>query len=334
MKDLIPNYVLINITFLDNNMKFKNSIKENEITEEKLYKSRRQFIKSASIITTGALLGQSSAHAFEIGQHESTNKYNINNEEITAKKYAASYNNFYEFSTSKDGPADLAHTLKPEPWEVEISGHANKTGVFDLEDIIKKQVLQERIYRFRCVEAWSMVVPWLGFQLSELIKQFEPTSKAKYVYFETLNDPKQMPGQNRRTIPWPYREGLRMDEAMNELSFMAVGMYGNKLPNQNGAPLRLVVPWKYGFKNIKSIVKISFVEKQPINSWQQIAASEYGFYANVNPEVDHPRWSQASERRIGAGFSLFNPRIKTLKFNGYGDYVADMYSGMNLRKNF
>jgi len=315
-------------------MKFRNNIKENEVTDEKLYKSRRSFIKSASIITTGTLLGQSPVNAFEIGKHESTNKYNIKNEEITAKKYAETYNNFYEFSTNKDGPAELAHTLKTEPWKVEISGHAKKTGVFDLEDILKKQTLEERIYRFRCVEAWSMVIPWLGFTLADLIKQFEPTSKAKYVYFETLNDRNQMAGQYRNTIPWPYREGLRMDEAMNELSFMAVGMYGNKLPNQNGAPLRLVVPWKYGFKNIKSIVKISFVEKQPVNSWQQIAASEYGFYANVNPEVDHPRWSQASERRIGGGFSLFNPRIDTLKYNGYGDYVADMYKGLDLRKNF
>lgn len=315
-------------------MKFKNTIKENEVTDEKLYKSRRNFIKSASIITTAALLGQSTAQAFEIGKHESIHKYNIKNEEITAKKYASTYNNFYEFSTNKEAPAQLSHTLKPSPWTVEITGHANKTGLFDIEDILKKQVLEERICRFRCVEAWSMVIPWMGFQLSDLIKLFEPTSKAKYVYFETLHDPKQMAGQHRKTIPWPYREGLRMDEAMNELTFMAVGMYGDKLPNQNGAPLRLVVPWKYGFKSIKSIVKISFVEKQPLNSWQQIADTEYGFYANVNPEVDHPRWSQASERRIGAGSLLFNPRIETLKFNGYGDYVADLYKGMNLRKNF
>lgn len=315
-------------------MKFKNNIKENEVTDEKYYKSRRDFIKSASILTAGSVLGQSVANAFEIGPHKSLTKYNIKNEEITAKKYATSYNNFYEFSTSKEGPAQMADTLKPSPWKVEITGHANKTGVFDLEDLLKKQTLEERIYRFRCVEAWSMVIPWLGFQLSDLLKLFEPTSKAKYVYFETLEDPKQMPGQYRRTIPWPYREGLRMDEAMNELAFMAVGMYGDKLPNQNGAPMRLVVPWKYGFKNIKSIVKISFVDKQPMNSWQQIADNEYGFYANVNPEVDHPRWSQASERRIGAGFSLFNPRIDTLMYNGYGEYVADLYKGMNLRKNF
>jgi len=315
-------------------MKFKNNIKENEVTDEKLYKSRRDFIKKASIATTAAVLGQSNAHAFEIGKHESISKYNIKKEDITAKKYAASYNNFYEFSTSKDVPSQIAHTLKPSPWTVEISGHAKKTGVFDLEDILKNQALEERIYRFRCVEAWSMVIPWLGFQLSDLIKHVEPTSKAKYVYFETLEDHEQMPGQYRKTIPWPYREGLRMDEAMNELSFLAVGMYGEKLPNQNGAPLRLVVPWKYGFKNIKSIVKIKFMEKQPVNSWQQIADNEYGFYANVNPKVDHPRWSQASERRIGAGFSLFNPRIDTLIYNGYGDYVADMYKGMDLKKYF
>ncbi len=315
-------------------MKFRNIIKENEVTDEKLYKSRRNFIKSASIITTGSLLGQSVANAFEIGEHESTNKYNIKNEAITAKKYASTYNNFYEFSTSKDAPHTMAHTLKPEPWKVEISGHANKTGVFDLDDIMKKQQLEERICRFRCVEAWSMVIPWLGFRLSDLIKQFEPTSKAKYIYFETLEDSKQLPGQNRRTIPWPYREGLRMDEAMNELAFLAVGMYGEKLPNQNGAPLRLVLPWKYGFKSIKSIVKIKFLEKEPVNSWQQISSSEYGFFANVNPNVDHPRWSQASERRIGSGFSLFNPRIDTLMYNGYADYVADMYKGMNLKKYF
>ncbi len=315
-------------------MKFKNNIKENEVTDESLYKSRRNFIKSASIIGASTLIDSTAVNAFEIGKHETTNKYNIKDEAITAKKYAASYNNFYEFATSKDAPAELAHSLKPEPWQVRITGHCKNTGLLDLDDILKKQTLEERIYRFRCVEAWSMVIPWLGFRLSDLIKQLEPTSKAKYVYFETLKDSEQMPGQHRRTIPWPYREGLRMDEAMNELSFMAVGMYGEKLPNQNGAPLRLVVPWKYGFKNIKSIVKISFVEKQPVNSWKQIADDEYGFYANVNPEVDHPRWSQASERRIGAGFSLFNPRIDTLKFNGYGDYVADMYKGMDLRKYF
>lgn len=315
-------------------MKFKNSLKENEVTDEKLYKSRRNFIKSASILGAGSFLTTSTLSAFEIGPYQSIDTYNINNEAITAQKYANSYNNFYEFGTSKEAPAQLASTLKPEPWQVEISGHAAKTGLFDLDDIIKKQQLEQRIYRFRCVEAWSMIIPWLGFRLADLIKQCEPTSQAKYVYFETLHDTQQMPGQNRATIPWPYREGLRMDEAMNELAFMAVGMYGEKLPNQNGAPLRLVVPWKYGFKSIKSIVKIKFVATQPLNSWQQIASQEYGFYANVNPKVNHPRWSQANERRIGANFSLFNPRIDTLMFNGYSDYVADLYKHLDLKKYY
>lgn len=314
-------------------MKFKNTIKENEVTDEKLYKSRRQFIKSASLFGTGLLAG-STANAFTIPEYQSISKYNIHKEAITAEKYAASYNNFYEFNTSKDGPHKMAGTLKPDPWKIEVSGLAHKTGTYDMEDLIPKQKIEERVYRFRCVEAWSMVVPWLGFKLSDFLKQFEPQNKAKYVYFETLFDPEQLPGQHRRTIPWPYREGLRMDEAMNELAFMAIGMYGKKLPNQNGAPLRLVVPWKYGFKNIKSIVKIKFMDKQPLNSWQQIASHEYGFYANVNPQVDHPRWSQASERRIGEGFSLFNPRIDTLMYNGYGDYVADLYKGMDLKKYF
>jgi sulfoxide reductase catalytic subunit YedY len=315
-------------------MKFKNTIKENDVTDEKLYKSRRDFIKSSAIASSSLLLGTSMAHAFEIGKPKSYDKYNINKDEITAEKYSTTYNNFYEFNTSKEGPAKIADSLKPDPWSVEISGHVEKPGIYDLDDILKNQVLEERIYRFRCVEAWSMVVPWLGFRLSDLIKQFMPTSKAKYVYFETLNDPEQFPGQYRNTIPWPYREGLRMDEAMNELTLMTVGMYGKKLPNQNGAPFRLIVPWKYGFKSIKSIVKIKFLEKQPVNSWQQIAAREYGFYANVNPQVDHPRWSQATERRIGGSFSLFNPRIDSLMFNGHGDYVADMYKGMDLTKNY
>lgn len=318
--------------FSDDNMKFKNTIKENEVTDEKLYKSRRQFIKSASLFGAGLLTSASTVQAFDIPEYKSISKYNIKNEAVTAEKYAASYNNFYEFSTSKDGPYRMAETLKPEPWKIEVSGMAYKTGTFDLEDLVPKQKIEERIYRFRCVEAWSMVIPWLGFKLADFLKQFEPQAKAKYVYFETLYDPQQFPGQNRRTIPWPYREGLRMDEAMNELAFMAIGMYGKKLPNQNGAPMRLVVPWKYGFKNIKSIAKIRFTDTEPLNSWKQIASHEYGFYANVNPEVDHPRWSQASERRIGEGFSLFNPRIDTLMFNGYGDYVADMYKGMDLKK--
>ena len=328
---LIGSYVK---TVSDNNMKFKNTIKENDVTDEKLYKSRRDFLKSSASFGTGLMLSSTLTNSFEIDKYEKVDKFRGSDDELTSFKSASTYNNFYEFATSKDAPASLADSLKPEPWNIEVSGLANKTGVFNLEDLIPKQKIEERIYRFRCVEAWSMVIPWLGFKLADFLKQFEPQNNAKYVYFETLYDPEQFPGQHRRVIPWPYREGLRMDEAMNELAFIAIGMYGKKLPNQNGAPLRLVVPWKYGFKNIKSIVKIKFIDTEPLNSWQQIAANEYGFYANVNPEVSHPRWSQATERRIGGEFSLFNPRIDTKIFNGYGDYVADLYKGMNLTKNY
>lgn len=318
-------------------MKFKNDIKENEVTPEKIYKSRRDIIKAGSLGLASMAMGLTTARkveALNVSQFNKNSKFILNPEDVTAEKYATTYNNFYEFGTSKDSPKSLAKDFKTKPWTVKIEGHAEKTGEFNLEDLLKKQTLEERTYRFRCVEAWSMVVPWLGFKLADLIKQFQPTSKAKYVLFETLYDPKQMPGQNTKVIPWPYKEGLRMDEAMNELTLMVVGMYGKKLSNQNGAPLRLIVPWKYGFKSIKSIVKIKFVEKQPVNSWQQIAAREYGFYANVNPNVDHPRWSQASERRIGGGFSLFNPRIKTKMFNGYSDYVESLYKGMDLAKYY
>ncbi|MGJ8664510.1 MAG: protein-methionine-sulfoxide reductase catalytic subunit MsrP, partial [Marinicella sp.] len=260
------------------------------------------------------------------------NKFVI--DELTSEKDATSYNNFYEFGLSKSAPSEKGDSLITEPWTVEISGLCEKPGRIDLEKLIKQFQIEDRTYRMRCVEAWSMVIPWMGFKLSDLIKYCQPLSDAKYVYFETLYDPKQMPGQNGRSIPWPYKEGLRMDEAMNELTLMAVGMYGKELPNQNGAPLRLVVPWKYGFKGIKSIVKIQFLDREPVNSWQAIAPNEYGFYANVNPEVDHPRWSQATERRITGGFSLFNSRIKTQMFNGYGDYVSALYRGMDLTKNF
>lgn len=270
--------------------------------------------------------------ALEAVQHKKNKQFIIDG--VTREKDATTYNNFYEFGLGKDDPAQNAHTLKTEDWTIAVSGYAKNTGTFDLEKLIGQQVLEERIYRMRCVEAWSMVIPWLGFKLADLIKAFEPTSKAKYVYFETLHDPQQMPGQKGGSIPWPYREGLRMDEAMNELTFMAVGMYGKTIPNQNGAPMRLVVPWKYGFKGIKSIKKIAFVEKQPINSWQAIAPKEYGFYANVNPSVDHPRWSQKTERRITGEFSFFRNRIDTQLFNGYGDHVAHLYRGMDLTRHY
>lgn len=250
------------------------------------------------------------------------------------------YNNFYEFGTRKSDPFRNSQEFDPLPWTVTVSGHAEKTGTFDFEDVVKPHALEERIYRLRCVEAWSMVIPWVGIPLGDIIRQFAPLSAAKYVVFRTLHDPERMPGQRSRILRWPYVEGLRMDEAMNPLSILAVGLYGETLPNQNGAPIRLVVPWKYGFKSIKSIVSIEFSETRPRTSWELAAPHEYGFYANVNPNVDHPRWSQARERRIGAApggglGSLFDTaKQPTIMFNGYGEQVAHLYEGMNLRRNF
>ncbi len=240
------------------------------------------------------------------------------------------YNNFYEFGTDKADPVRRSGKFKTQPWTVTVSGEAAKTGTFTLEDILKPHALEERVYRLRCVEAWSMVVPWVGFPLGDLLRRFEPTSKAKYVAFKTVLRPSEMPGQRFPVLDWPYVEGLRIDEAMHPLAIMAVGLYGQTLPNQNGAPLRLVVPWKYGFKGIKSIVEIRFTERQPPTSWNRSAPGEYGFFANVNPAVDHPRWSQAQERRIGA--SLFASKQDTLPFNGYAEQVAGLYRGMDLRK--
>lgn len=247
-------------------------------------------------------------------------------------KDITTYNNYYEFGTDKSDPSENAQNFRTSPWNVTVGGEAEVTGTFSLEDILKPHPLQERIYRMRCVEAWSMIIPWVGFPLADLLQRFKPTSKAKYVEFKTLYDPKQMPGERGSILQWPYVEGLRIDEAMNPLTLMVVGVYGKALPNQNGAPLRLVVPWKYGFKGIKAIVSIKFVERQPVNTWQLSAPGEYGFYANVNPAVDHPRWSQATERHIGG--SLFDQRRPTLPFNGYGAQVASLYTGMNLRTNF
>ncbi len=248
---------------------------------------------------------------------------------LTSLKDITSYNNFYEFGTAKDDPARNAGSLRTRPWTVSVEGEVNKPKVFDIEELLKLAPLEERIYRLRCVEAWSMVIPWIGYSLAELLKQVEPTGNAKYVEFISLEDPKQMPGQRDATLNWPYREGLRMDEAMHPLTLLAVGLYGEVLPNQNGAPIRLVAPWKYGFKSAKSIVKIRLTEKQPITSWMEAGPSEYGFYSNVNPAVDHPRWSQAKERRIGEFF-----KRPTLPFNGYADQVAQLYAGMDLTKYF
>ena len=252
--------------------------------------------------------------------------------EITAFEDITGYNNYYEFGTGKTDPSRNAHTLRPHPWSVTVEGEAEKTGTFALEDLLKGHALEDRLYRFRCVEAWSMVVPWVGFPLGDLLKRFEPTSRARYVQFFTLNDPDQMPGVRYPVLRWPYREGLAIAEAMHPLALLTVGLYGQVLPNQNGAPLRLILPWKYGFKSIKSIVRIRFMERQPETSWNMASAREYGFYSNVNPDKDHPRWSQASERVLGSG--LFSSRIPTRLFNGYADRVASLYTGLDLMKNY
>lgn len=244
----------------------------------------------------------------------------------------STYNNFYEFGMRKVDPFENSQEFKPRPWTIEVAGHAEKTGRYDFDDFMKPFDLEERIYRMRCVEAWSMVIPWVGVPLADVVKHFKPTSKARYVAFETLNDPEQMPGLHGRSLKWPYREGLTIAEATNPLAILAVGIYGNVIPNQNGAPIRLVTPWKYGFKGIKSIVKINFTATRPKTSWNMAAPREYGFYANVNPKVNHPRWSQARERRIGAG--IFAGKHETLMFNGYGEHVAHLYKDLNLRRNF
>jgi sulfoxide reductase catalytic subunit YedY len=255
-------------------------------------------------------------------------------EKLTDYKDVTSYNNYYEFGTDKADPAKNAGTLKTKPWTVEVEGLVKKPGKYGIEDLIKLSAQEERIYRLRCVEGWSMVIPWVGYSLAELIKKVEPQSNAKYVEFLTLADPKTMPFVGSRVLDWPYAEGLRMDEAMHPLTLLTFGMYGEVLPNQNGAPVRIVVPWKYGFKSGKSIVKIRFVEKEPGTAWNKAAAQEYGFYSNVNPNVDHPRWSQATERRIGDGGGLFAKRAKTLIFNGYEAQVGQLYAGMDLKKNY
>ena len=250
-------------------------------------------------------------------------------DKLTPLKDITGYNNFYEFGTSKEDPAQNAGSLKTRPWTITVEGEVNKPKIFDIEELLKLAPLEERVYRLRCVEAWSMVIPWVGYSLAELLKRVEPTGKANYVEFVSLEDREQMPGQKSATLNWPYREGLRIDEAMHPLTLLAVGLYGEVLPNQNGAPIRLVVPWKYGYKSAKSIVKIRLVEKQPVTNWMEAGPNEYGFFSNVNPAVDHPRWTQAKERRIGE--FLKRP---TLPFNGYAEQVAQLYSGMDLTKNF
>lgn len=311
-------------------------IRSSEITPQSVYLNRRKFLAGAAIagaaIATGTGLGRliaPSTAAAAGNKIDGIQKSPFSTTEtITPFQDVTHYNNYYEFSTEKTGPADLAKNFRTRPWKVKIDGLVEKKQELDIDTILKMAPPEERIYRHRCVEGWSIVVPWVGFSLSELIKRVNPQSKAKFVEFTTLYDPSRMPGQNRPVLEWPYVEGLRMDEAMHPLALLCFGMYGQDLPNQDGAPLRIVLPWKYGFKSAKAIVRIRFVEKQPLNTWNISAPNEYGFYSNVNPHVDHPRWSQAKERRLGEFF-----KRPTLMFNGY-DQVASLYTGMDLKKNF
>ena len=317
-------------------IKKPSDIRPSEITSYDNYLNRRDFIR-AGAIAGGSLLAASALGAVipegQLAKLDNVRKSPFSTDEApNSYDDITTYNNYYEFGTGKEEPFVYARDFEPRPWTISVEGHAEKTGTFDLDDFVKPFDLEERIYRMRCVEAWSMVIPWVGISLADVVKHLQPTSKAKYVAFETLNDPDRMPGVNRRVLEWPYREGLTIAEATNPLPILAVGLYGEVLPNQNGAPIRLVVPWKYGFKGIKSIVTIRFTEHMPETSWNMSQSREYGFYANVNPEVSHPRWSQARERRIGA--SAFASKQPTLMFNGYGDKVAHLYEGLDLRRNF
>ncbi len=317
------------------------TIASSEITPESVYLGRRRFMQAGTALFASSVGLGASAKTGTGGANLDYRRAKVidgafyTRENKTPASDVSSYCNFYEFGTGKEDPASYAHEMSVEPWSLDVIGEVNKPGKLHLEDILSGFDLEERIYRLRCVEAWSMVVPWVGFPLSALLARFEPTAKAKFVEFRTLYDRKQMRGTRSFTsiIDWPYTEGLRMDEAMNPLTLMSVGMYGKTLPNQNGAPVRLVIPWKYGFKSIKSVVQIRLTQRRPKTSWEKLAPREYGFYANVNPEVDHPRWSQRHERRLPS--TLFDPnRIKTQLFNGYGEQVAGLYAGMDLRKYY
>ena len=309
--------------------RFKTDLKYSDVTPKSAWLNRRQLISAAG----GALVAGSLPTAMLAApiMHTKNERYSTT-EEPNALEDIVAYNNFYEFGSRKDDPAENAHLLKTKPWSVEIDGLVGRPGIYDFDEIVKGVSMEERIYRLRCVEAWSMVIPWIGFQLSELLEKVDPQGSAKFVAFETLYRPDEMPGQRYPSLEWPYREGLRLDEAMHPLTILATGLYGEDMPNQNGAPIRIVVPWKYGFKSIKSIVRITLTDRMPPTTWNMQAPREYGFYSNVNPERSHPRWSQASERRIGAG--LFARRMKTMMFNGYGAEVADMYSDMDLMENY
>jgi sulfoxide reductase catalytic subunit YedY len=308
--------------------------KSSEITDPTLYFSRREFIAGAAALALLPRIAEAAAPPSGQPLKAARNQALSVTDPVTKFEDATTYNNFYEFGPDKDDPALLAHTLKTRPWTIQVEGNVAKPKTFDIGDLLRLFTQEERVYALRCVEGWSMVIPWIGFPLASLLKQVEPTSQAKFVEFTTLMDPEQFPAQKPTLfglsgIDWPYVEGLRLDEAMHPLTLLTVGMYGQVLPNQNGAPIRVVVPWKYGFKSAKSIVRIRLVSQQPKTAWEKAQPREYGFYSNVNPEVDHPRWSQATERRIGEFL-----RRKTLMFNGYADQVASLYAGMDLRKNY
>lgn len=311
-----------------------------EITPRSVYLQRREFVRRATALgllapLLPATLAASAAEQGSSGARKLAGRASALSatEKVTPHGDITSYVNYYEFGTDKSDPPIYAPRMKTRPWSVLVEGEVKRKGPIDIEELLKLAPMEERIYRLRCVEAWSMVVPWVGYPLAELIKRVEPTSRAKFVAFTTRVDPESMVGLRSRVLDWPYVEGLRMDEAMHPLTLLTFGLYGEVLPNQNGAPVRIVVPWKYGFKSAKSIVKITFTERQPQTAWNAAAPHEYGFYSNVNPEVDHPRWSQATERRIGEG-GFFTPKRKTLPFNGYGEQVAGLYAGMDLRRNF
>jgi len=319
-------------------IKRPSDILPSEITDESVYLKRRDLLRMAGIAAAGALAARTVIAGDSVAGATGKELPAVQKSDYSTDQQPNSwsdittYNNYYEFGTGKDDPHRNAVDFDPRPWSVKVNGECDKPGSYNYEDLVSPHVLEERIYRLRCVEAWSMVVPWVGIPLASIIRQFEPNSDAKYVRFMTLHDPSRMPGQRRRTLDWPYEEGLTMAEAMHPLTLMAVGIYGRELPNQNGAPMRLVVPWKYGFKSIKAIAGISFTSRRPRSSWERAIPSEYGFYANVNPEVSHPRWSQARERPIGAG--VFAGKKPTLMFNGYADQVASLYSGLDLSKNY
>jgi sulfoxide reductase catalytic subunit YedY len=303
-------------------------ISPSEITDEKLYVGRREFL--SGLLGAGLLLsaGERRALAQAFGRTAYSDRVR-DDDKLTPYETVTGYNNFYEFGTGKEDPAANAGKFRTRPWKVKVEGEVARSGEYDVDDLVRLGKLEERVYRHRCVEAWSMVVPWQGVPLKDVIARLQPTTRAKFVEFTTLLDPQQMPGQKSRILPWPYVEGLRLDEAVHPLTLLVTGVYGKPVPNQNGAPVRLVVPWKYGFKGGKSIVRIRFTETQPLNTWNIVAPDEYGFYANVNPAVAHPRWSQARERRLGEFF-----RRPTLPFNGYADQVAGLYAGMDLRRNY